>query len=484
MVWFFLCVGILVAGYFTYGGVIERIFGPKEMLKTPAYASTDGVDFVPMSNAKVWLVQLLNIAGLGPVFGPILGALYGPIAMLWIVVGCIFAGAVHDYFAGMLSVRQNGASVPNIVGTQLGSFMKQFMNSFAVILLLLVGVVFVLGPAKLLGSMTGMQVWMWTAIIFAYYILATILPIDKIIGRLYPFFGGLLIFMSVGLTVGLIYSGKTFFAAAGGIENLFVNLHPKELPIWPLIFITIACGAISGFHSTQSPLMARCIQNEKNGRFVFFGAMIGEGIIALIWCTLGLSFYETPAALNAVLAAGGPAKVVHDVSTSLLGGIGGILAVLGVVILPITSGDTAFRAARLIIAEFVKMPQQAMSKRLLISVPLFVLGYFVSKSDFDLIWRYFGWANQTVAAIMLWAGAAYLVRHGKFHWVCTVPAIMMTTIVVTFLANAKIGFGLPMHSSTIIGIAFTVGATVLFFLRIRLSETAIEKEDGLLSKQT
>ncbi len=483
MIWFFLCVAILLAGYFTYGVIIERIFGPKEALKTPAYASKDGVDFVPMSNAKVWLVQLLNIAGLGPVFGPILGALYGPIAMLWIVIGCIFAGAVHDYFSGMLSVRQNGASVPVIVGTQLGNVMKQFMNVFAVVLLLLVGVVFVLGPAKLLGSMTGMEVWMWTGIIFGYYILATILPIDKIIGRFYPIFGGLLIFMSVGLTIGLIFSDKTFFAATGGIENLFVNLHPKELPIWPLIFITIACGAISGFHSTQSPLMARCIQNEKNGRFVFYGAMIGEGIIALVWCTLGLSFYESSTALNEVLAAGGPAKVVHDVSTSLLGGLGGVLAVLGVVILPITSGDTAFRAARLIIAEFLKMPQKAVAKRLLISVPLFALGYFVSKSDFDLIWRYFGWANQTVAAIMLWAAAAYLVRHGKFHWVCTVPAIVMTTIVVTFLANAKIGFGLPMETSTIIGVAFTVAATVLFFLKIRLSETAIEIEDALVKEQ-
>lgn len=484
MIWFFLCVGILLAGYFTYGVIVERIFGPKQALKTPAYTSQDGVDYVPMSNAKVWLVQLLNIAGLGPVFGPILGALYGPIAMLWIVIGCIFAGAVHDYFAGMLSVRQNGASVPVIVGTQLGSVMKQFMNVFAVVLLLLVGVVFVLGPAKLLGSMTGMEVWMWTGIIFAYYILATILPIDKIIGRFYPIFGGLLIFMSVGLTVGLIYSGKPFFAAAGGIENLFVNLHPKELPIWPLIFITIACGAISGFHSTQSPLMARCIKNESNGRFVFYGAMIGEGIIALIWCTLGLSFYETPTALNAVLAAGGPAKVVHDVSTSLLGGLGGILAVLGVVILPITSGDTAFRAARLIIAEFLKMPQQAIAKRLMISVPLFALGYFVSKSDFDLIWRYFGWANQTVAAIMLWAAAAYLVRHGKFHWICTIPAVVMTTIVVTFLANAKIGFGLPMQASTIIGVSFTVAATVLFFLRIRVNEEAIEVEETLVSRQS
>ncbi len=484
MIWFFLCVGILIAGYFTYGALIVRIFGPKNALQTPAYASQDGVDYVPMSNAKVWLVQLLNIAGLGPIFGPILGALYGPIAMLWIVIGCIFAGAVHDYFSGMLSVRQNGSSVPNIVGAQLGNIMKQFMNVFAVILLLLVGVVFVLGPAKLLGSLTSMEVWMWVAIIFGYYILATVMPIDKIIGRLYPIFGGLLIFMSIGLTIGLIYSGKPFFGASGGIESLFVNLHPKELPIWPLIFITIACGAISGFHSTQSPLMARCIQNEKNGHFVFYGAMIGEGIIALIWCTLGLSFYDNPEALNTALAAGGPAKVVHEVSTSLLGGIGGILAVLGVVVLPITSGDTAFRAARLIIAEFLKMPQKAIAKRLLISVPLFVLGYIVSKSDFDIIWRYFGWANQTVAAIMLWAAAAYLVRHGKFHWVCTIPAIMMTAVVSTFLAYAKLGFGLPIQTSTIFGVAFTVAVTLLFFLKIRVSEEAIEIEDGLVSMQS
>jgi len=483
MLWFFLCVGLLLAGYFTYGVVIERIFGPKEALKTPAYASQDGVDYVPMSNAKVWLVQLLNIAGLGPVFGPILGALYGPVAMLWIVVGCVFAGAVHDYFSGMLSVRQNGASVPNIVGKQLGNVMKQLMNVFAVVLLLLVGIVFVLGPAKLLGSMSGMDVALWTAIIFAYYILATVLPIDKIIGRLYPFFGGLLLFMSFGLIIGLIFSDKTFFAATSGAESLFSNLHPKELPIWPLIFITIACGAISGFHSTQSPLMARCLQNEKNGRFVFYGAMIGEGIIALIWCTLGLSFYETPAAMNAVLAAGGPAKVVHDVSTSLLGSLGGILAVLGVVVLPITSGDTAFRAARLIIAEFIKLPQRDIAKRLMIAVPLFVIGYFISRTDFDVIWRYFGWANQTVAMVMLWAAAAYLVRHNKFHWVCTIPAVLMTAIVVTFIANAKIGFGLPMDTATTIGIAFTLAATVVFFLRIRASKEAIAEEDALVSKQ-
>lgn len=483
MIWFFLCVGLLVTGYFTYGLLVERIFCPKEALKTPAYASEDGVDYVPMSNGKVWLVQLLNIAGLGPVFGPILGALYGPLALLWIVVGCIFAGGVHDYFAGMLSVRQNGESVPNVVGKQLGAFMKQWMNVFAVILLLLVGVVFVLGPAKLLSSLSGMEVWLLTALIFAYYLLATILPIDKIIGRFYPVFGALLLFMSFGLIVGLIVSDKPFFAAAAGAESLFANLHPEELPIWPLIFITIACGALSGFHATQSPLMARCIRNEKSGRFVFYGAMIGEGIIALIWCTLGLSFYETPAALNAALAAGGPAKVVHEVSTSLLGMFGGVLAVLGVVILPVTSGDTAFRAARLIIAEYIGLPQKDIVKRLAISLPLFLIGYLVSKSDFDLIWRYFGWANQAVAAVMLWAAAAYLLRHRKCHWICTIPALVMTAVVVTFIAHAGIGFGLSMPTATGLGIACTLLVCVLFFLRIRPSPAAMVEEEGLVREK-
>ena len=293
MLWFLLCLGLLIGGYFTYGVFVEKIFGPKEALKTPAHTMTDGVDYVPMSNGKVWLVQLLNIAGLGPVFGPILGALYGPIALVWIVIGCIFAGAVHDYFSGMLSVRAGGASVPDVVGLQLGSIVKQFMNFFAVVLLLLVGVVFVLGPAKLLGDLSKMDVAIWTAIIFAYYILATIMPIDKIIGRFYPLFGGLLIFMSVGLMVGLAVSGKHFFAAG---FDLTANMHPGNLPLWPLVFITIACGAVSGFHATQSPMMARCMQNERSGRFIFYGAMITEGVIALIWCTLGLSFYDSPAA--------------------------------------------------------------------------------------------------------------------------------------------------------------------------------------------
>ncbi len=480
MLWFLMCLGILVGGYFTYGVFVEKVFGPKPALKTPAHAMTDGVDYVPMSNPKVWLVQLLNIAGLGPVFGPILGALYGPVALLWIVFGCIFAGAVHDYFSGMLSVRANGASVPDVVGNHLGGALKQFMNVFAVVLLLLVGVVFVLGPAKLLADLSAMDVAIWTAIIFAYYILATILPIDQIIGRFYPFFGGLLIFMSVGLLVGLVASGKGFFPA--GVD-FFANMHPTDLPLWPLVFITIACGAVSGFHATQSPMMARCMQNESNGRFIFYGAMIAEGVIALIWCTLGLSFYDSPEALNASMAAGGPAKVVHEVSTSLLGGFGGLLAILGVVILPITSGDTAFRAARLIIAEFVKLPQKAMTRRLMISIPLFVVGFLVSKAPFDTIWRYFGWANQTTAMIMLWTAAAYLLRHRKLHWICTIPAMFMTVVTVTYIANAKIGFGVPMEMATLIGFAFTIATSVVFFLKIRPDDEAIAIEAALVPER-
>lgn len=463
MIWFFLCVGLLVAGYFVYGKFIERIFGPKPERKTPAITMADGVDYVPMSDKKVYLVQLLNIAGVGPIFGPILGALYGPVAMLWIVFGCIFAGAVHDYFSGMLSVRAKGASVPTVVGEHLGTTAKHFMNLFAVVLLMLVGVVFVLSPAGLLANLTSTDLVYWIAAIFAYYILATIVPIDKIIGRFYPIFGALLVFMSVGLIIGLIVSGKGFYNT--GMD--FSNLHPTELPLWPLLFITIACGAVSGFHATQSPLMARCMQNESSGRFIFYGAMIGEGIIALIWCTLGLSFYDSTEALNATLASGGPSAVVHEVSTSLLGTVGGILAILGVVILPITSGDTAFRSARLIVADFLKLTQKPMAKRLLIAIPMFILGFIISKAEFGVIWRYFGWANQTTAVMMLWAAAAYLAKEGKLHWVCTIPAMFMTAVVFTYLANAPIGFGLEMGISTMIGLASTLIVTVAFLVKFR-----------------
>ncbi|WP_406663119.1 carbon starvation protein A [Gallaecimonas sp. GXIMD1310] len=452
MQWFLLGVALLLSGYFIYGKFIEKTFGAKPERQTPAIANNDGVDYVPMSTKKVYLVQLLNIAGLGPIFGPILGALYGPTALLWIVFGSIFAGAVHDYFSGMLSVRAGGASVPTVVGRELGTVARHFMNGFAVILLLLVGVVFTLGPAKLLGNLSGTSVPVWVAIIFAYYLIATIVPIDKIIGRFYPLFGALLLFMSVGLLVGLAVSGKPFYAQ--GLT--LANLHPQHLPLWPLLFITIACGALSGFHATQSPLMARCMENESNGRFVFYGAMIGEGVIALIWATLGMSFYHSPEALNATLAHGGPAAVVNEVATSLLGKVGGVLAILGVVVLPITSGDTSFRAARLILSDFLKFDQKAIAKRLMIAIPLFAVGFLISRMDFNVIWRYFGWANQMTAVIMLWAGAAWLKRHDKLHWVCSVPATFMTGVVNAYLLSAKIGFGLPLHIAGPIGIASSV----------------------------
>ncbi len=427
---------------------------------TPASTMADGVDYVRMPNWKVVLIQLLNIAGLGPVFGPILGALYGPVAMLWIVIGTIFAGAVHDYFSGMLSVRAGGASVPTVVGNQIGSWAKHFMNFFALILLVLVGVVFVMGPAGLLAKITPFTAITWVIVIFAYYFLATLVPIDKIIGKIYPFFGALLIFMSVGLTVGLIFSDKGFYSV--GLD-FFTNYAPNNLPLWPLIFVTISCGALSGFHATQSPLMARCIQNEKSGRMVFYGAMIMEGIIALIWCTLGLSFYADPASLGAALKAGTASGVVHEVSVGLLGAAGGLVAILGVVILPITSGDTAFRAARLLISDFFKMQQKDIAKRLIIAVPLFIVGIIISTCDFDVIWRYFGWANQTTATIMLWAASAYLYRRGKLHWITTIPAFFMTNVVVTYLANAKIGFNLNIAVSTLIGVAVSAILLVLFF---------------------
>lgn len=470
MLWFLISVGLLLGGYFIYGAFVERVFGLKHERTTPAYSKRDGVDFVPMSKKKVYLIQLLNIAGVGPIFGPIMGALYGPAAMIWIVIGCIFAGAVHDYFSGMLSVRNGGASVPSIVGRYLGNTARHFMNAFALILLVLVGVVFVSAPAGMLTSLINEQtnltvtLGMMVVIIFSYYVLATIVPIDKIIGRLYPFFGALLIFMSVGLMTAIAFS--TEHQIMGNFEpaQMFTNLNPKGMPLWPALFIAIACGAISGFHATQSPLMARCMENESNGRFVFYGAMIGEGIIALIWCTIALSFFGTMEGLQAAVANGGPGAVVYGASFGLLGVFGGILAFLGVVILPITSGDTAFRSSRLILAEYLNVSQKAVRNRLIIALPIFLIGGALTQIDFGIIWRYFGFANQTVAVFMLWTASAYLLRHNKLHWITSVPALFMTTVVTTFILNSStLGFGLPIMISTLIGIV-TALAIVIFMI--------------------
>ncbi|QBY06142.1 carbon starvation protein A [Thalassotalea sp. HSM 43] len=461
MLYFLLAVGLLIAGYFIYGSFVEKVFGINRNRQTPAHTHTDGVDYVPMSKSKVYLIQLLNIAGVGPIFGPILGALYGPAAMLWIVIGCIFAGAVHDYFSGMISVRNDGQSVPNLAGKYLGKGAKHFMNVFAVILLLLVGVVFISAPAGLLNKLTGVDVAVFLAIIFVYYLIATLLPVDKLIGRFYPFFGAMLVFMSVGLTLALVFSSDYSMLPGVTSADFFSNLNPNDMPLWPALFITIACGAVSGFHATQSPLMARCVENEQNGRFVFYGAMIGEGIIALIWCALALSFFGGVDALNSAMN-GNPANVVYDVSNGLLGAVGGFMAILGVIVLPITSGDTAFRSARLILSEFFDMPQQKISKRLLLALPLFAIGAALTQIDFGIIWRYFGVANQATAALMLWTAAAYLLRQQKLHWICTLPAMFMTTVVFAFLlSSTTLGFGLPIQLSTIAAALATLVITVM-----------------------
>ncbi|MGF1697611.1 carbon starvation protein A [Vibrio lamellibrachiae] len=472
MLWFLTCVAALIGGYFIYGAFIEKVFGINEKRQTPAHTKTDGVDYVPMSTPKVYLVQLLNIAGVGPIFGPIMGALYGPAAMLWIVIGCIFAGATHDYFSGMLSVRNGGASVPTITGRYLGKGAKHFMNIFAIVLLLLVGVVFVSAPAgmitNLINDQTDLNVSMTTlvAIIFGYYVIATIVPVDKIIGRFYPLFGALLIFMSVGLITAVAVSSEHTVLGGFEVSDMFNNMNPNDMPLWPALFITIACGAISGFHATQSPLMARCMENEKNGRFVFYGAMIGEGIIALIWCALALSFFGSVESLGDAVANGGPGAVVYSASFGLLGVFGGILAFLGVVILPITSGDTAFRSSRLILAEYFNMEQKTLRNRLLMALPLFVLGGILTQVDFGIIWRYFGFANQTTAVMMLWTASAFLLRHNKLHWVTTVPAIFMTSVVVTFiLNNSTLGFGLAMPVSTVTGVLFAL-AVAAYVIKI------------------
>ncbi|SNY90004.1 Carbon starvation protein CstA [Cohaesibacter sp. ES.047] len=463
MLFFFACVGVLILGYYTYGIFVEKIFGTQPERQTPCWTKEDGVDYVNMPTWKVFFIQLLDIAGLGPIFGPILGALYGPQAMLWVVFGSIFAGGVHDYFSGMLSVRSGGKSIPEVVGDEMGMTARQVMRVFSVILLLLVGVVFILGPAKLLSNMTGLNVSLLIACIFAYYFIATILPIDKIIGGLYPIFGILLLFMTFGVLGGLIFNGYELMPNL----DFTTNVHPNDMPIWPLLFITLSCGAISGFHSTQSPLMARCMRNEKNGRPIFYGAMIVEGIIALIWVAAGVSFYENSAAMQAVIAAGSPAAVVNEVCNSLLGPIGGFLAILGVIVLPITSGDTAFRSTRLILAETFKVDQAKTAKRLMIALPLFAIAFLVSQVPFAVVWRYFGWSNQMLSMLVLWSAAIWLVRNSKLHWIATVPAVFMTAVDASFILQAQIGFGLPANISNIAGVAIAIATLVAFLVFVR-----------------
>lgn len=465
MITFICSIVLLIGGYFIYGTFVEKQFGADGNRKTPAYESEDGVDYVPMSWSKIFLIQFLNIAGLGPIFGAVLGAVYGPSAFIWIVLGSIFGGATHDYISGMMSLRNNGMSLPEIAGRYMGNGFKQLMRAFTLMLMILVGVVFVAGPAKLLANMTPevLDYTFWIITIFIYYILATILPIDKLIGRIYPFFGFALLFMAVGIGISIFIQGAPIPEAS--LSNLHnMNADPNKFPIFPMLFISIACGAISGFHATQSPLMARCLKNEKQGRRVFYGAMIAEAIVALIWAAAAMSFFGNVGGLQQFLADNGnnAAVVVDKISHSWLGKFGGLLAIIGVIAAPITSGDTAFRSARLIVADFLKYKQKKVINRIILSAPIFIAGFFILQVNFDVIWRYFAWSNQTLAAFTLWMITIYFVRMNKNYWITLLPALFMTMVTTTYLIVAPEGFRLPLNYGYAIGFITTTSLLLCF----------------------
>jgi carbon starvation protein CstA len=465
MITFCIAILLLIGGYFIYGSLMERIFGVDKNKETPAYTCSDGVDYIPMGWGRVFLIQFLNIAGLGPIFGAVMGAVYGPSAFLWIVFGSIFGGAVHDYFSGMMSLRNSGMSLPELGGKYMGTVFKQSMRGFTIILMVLVGAVFIAGPAKLLENLTPnwMNYTWWIIIIFIYYILATLLPIDKIIGKIYPVFGAALLFMAVGIGFSIIWNSAPIPEATfSNLHNM--NPHPEKYPLFPMLFISIACGAISGFHATQSPLMARCLKNEKQGRRVFYGAMITEGVVALIWAAAAMSFFGSVGGLHAFLEANGnnAAVVVQKISDTWLGRVGGILAICGVIAAPITSGDTAFRSARLIIADFLRIKQKKLMNRIWISLPLFVAGFILLQVNFDIIWRYFAWANQTLAAATLWMITVYLSGKKKCYWITFLPALFMTMVVVTYILVAPEGFQFGYNTSICVSAVITFVLAVWF----------------------
>ncbi|GKV54661.1 hypothetical protein NCCP2222_06080 [Sporosarcina sp. NCCP-2222] len=462
MVTFICSLLLLFAGYAVYSKVIEKVFVVNDSRQTPAYTKQDGLDFVPMSWWKGWLIQLLNIAGLGPIFGAVAGALYGPVAFLWIVFGCIFAGAVHDYFSGMLSLKHGGAQFPTLVGKYMGQFVRKSVNIVSIVLMLLVAAAFTAGPAQLISSISPLSFGLCLVLIFGYFLLAAILPINQIIGRIYPIFGAILIIMAVAIAAALVFGSKQ-------IPNLtFANLHPSDLPIWPLLMVTISCGAISGFHCTQSPIVSRTMKKETEGRKIFYGAMIAEGVIALIWAAAGMTFFGGTGGLQGALAAGGPAGVVNEISTSLLGTFGGILAILGVIILPITTGDTALRSARMIATESLSKwfnPE----KKWVVAVITVSLGapvFYLSTIDYSFLWRYVGGTNQIVATVMLWTAASFLMREGKAHFIAGIPALFMTAVVCTYWLYAPEGLSLDYTLSVVVGLLATLAAAIQYARKI------------------
>ena len=479
MISFIICLAVLIGGYFVYGKIVENTFAPDDR-ETPAVKINDGVDYVVMPQWKLFLVQLLNIAGLGPIFGALQGALWGPVVFLWITGGTIFAGAVHDYFSGMLSERNNGASISEVCGIYLGGLMKNVMRVFSVVLLVMVGTVFAVGPAGLIvtliskggvgGILTSTEFWLW--IILAYYFIATFLSIDKIIGRVYPIFGICLIIMALGVIIG-IFTNSAYTIPE--IWSNFSNMHPKGTPVWSVMFITVACGAISGFHSTQSPLMARCMKSERQGHFVFYGAMVAEGVIALIWAAAGCALYEVTGGLSTGLSeilANGQSAAIYDVCSRTMGGVGIALAMVGVIVCPITSGDTAFRSARLVLADWFKIDQNQFRKRLILCVPLLAAGAVIGHLDYSIIWRYFSWTNQTLAMIVLWTASMYLFREKKNYWITVVPAVFMSAVSMTYFFYAPECLNLGTKIAYPAGIILAVVFLAIFFRAVRKAPKA------------
>ena len=473
MISFFLCLAILIGGYFVYGKIVDNTFEVDDR-ETPAVRINDGVDYVVMPQWKLFLVQLLNIAGLGPIFGAMQGALWGPVVFLWITFGTVFAGGVHDYFSGMLSERNSGASISEVCGIYLGELMRNVMRIFSVVLLVMVGTVFAVGPAGLIvtlfanggvgGILANKEFWLW--VILAYYFIATFISIDKIIGKIYPLFGICLIIMALGVAFG-IFTNPNYTIPE--IWSNFRSMHPSGTPVWSFMFITVACGAISGFHATQSPLMARCMKSERQGHFVFYGAMVCEGVIALIWAAAGCSIYEVTGGLSTGLAAAlanGQSAAIYDVCAKTMGGVGIALAMLGVIACPITSGDTAFRSARLTLADWFKIDQGNYSKRLVLCVPLLAAGAFIGHLDYTVVWRYFSWTNQTLAMIVLWTASMYLFKEKKNYWITAVPATFMSAVSMTYFFAA----GECLNLST--SIAYPAGIVLAaVFLGIFLAAT-------------
>ena len=458
MISLIISLAVLLVGYLVYSRVVEKVFAPDDR-QTPAIAINDGVDCVPMKPWRAFLVQLLNIAGTGPIFGALMGACFGPVVFLWIVFGSILGGAVHDFMSGMISSRHGGSSIAELSGIYLGNAARWVMRIFSIILLVLTGTVFVNSPAALIARLTSMGETFWIVVILLYYVLATLLPIDKLIGKLYPIFGVILIVMAASVLGGTLFGGYKI------PELTLQDLHPQGLPIWPFMFITVACGAISGFHATQSPMIAKCITHEKQGRGIFYGAMIAEAVIALIWAAAGVAFYGTTQMLNDAISNLGQSGTVYEIARTMLGTVGGILAVIGVVVCPITSGDTAFRSARLIVAEITGLDQKKIRNRLIITLPLLAIGAVLTQLDFNVLWRYFSWSNQTLAMISLWVATAYLVKTGTAKYgtlVTALPATFMSAVSLTYILMANEGFRLSSSIAYPAGIVFAVAVFCVY----------------------